>query len=174
MATSGQWVATILHLYRHLTKLFSLYYLMKCFSLCCSKKKKRKKLVHIQWWYMPNNLANIFWITLYNELKRLVSLSPFYTLGNGKLREREIAANTWHLSLSPVVSKTEKSKHTFSFLPCPLHFILRITPNTWFDFVPEDLSIFQDFYYFILFSYWIYFYSPCLTLIHFFGFIFQH
>lgn len=46
-------------------------------------------------------------------------------------REREIAANTWHLSLSPVVSKREKSKHTFSFLPCPPHLILHITPNTW-------------------------------------------
>lgn len=104
---------------------------MKCFSLCCSKRKKRKELVHIQWWCMPDNLANISWITLYNELKRLVSLSPFYTLGNGKLRERGIAANTWHLPLSPVVSKTEKSKHSFSFLPCPPHLIPRITPNTW-------------------------------------------
>lgn len=71
---------------------------------------------------MPDNLTNISWITFYNELKRLVSLSPFYTLGNEKLRERNCCKPMASFCLSSGFQKRKGWAHLqFSILSSSSH-----------------------------------------------------
>lgn len=70
-----------------------------------STMKKNKELAHIKWRCMTGPLASIFQTTLYNK-REAGFIVPILYIGKLKAEsERELAASTWHLSLSPEVSK---------------------------------------------------------------------